>query len=162
MTTEEDLDFRPEAMRPPLTLDTAPFAPEEPAKTDPLEQMLRDDTPQGIEPEADPWEIPGLTLPSGARVEFRRMDRLTTENLRWLRKAMDADGAGSFLNDLMDRGAQLLIDGWDATTPDGRPLEIPRKTEGKSMGKLSLADGKAIEKHLTKPLLRLVRDDSGK
>lgn len=116
--------------------------------------LLDGDEP--AEASAEPFEIPSLTLPSGARVEFRSLATVTTENIKWLRKAMDTDGAGTFLGELFERGATLLITAWDALEPaTGRPLPLPRDDK-KAYGKLGYLDGRAIEKHLRRHLLDLV------
>lgn len=136
-----------------METNATPFAPadEQLAAGDPLPEAE-------AQAQVDPFEIASLTLPSGARVEFRSLATVTNENVRWLRKAMDNDGNGSFLNDLMSRGMQLLITSWDATDLNGRPLRLPRD-DAKAVDKLSAVDGRAIERHLKRPLERLVLGD---
>ena len=111
---------------------------------------------------ADPFEIETLTLPSGAKVEFRSLATVTAENVRYLRKALDGNGAGSVISDMAERAANLLIVRWDAADTSGRPLKVPRDDD-KAWGKLGYLDSRALEKHLGPHVRRLVGlGDAGK
>lgn len=119
---------------------------------------MPDDVPAEAAPEldvpADPYEIPTLLLPSGGHVEFKRIDGLTAANIRYLRKARDAEGQGSFYNDLCERGMRLLIATWDIP---GRALKTPQADPSAS-DKLQAFDLTAIERHMQPYLLRALGD----
>lgn len=99
----------------------------------------------------DPFTIPELLLPSGSSVYFRTLHTVTAANVRWLRASRDKEGAGSFYNELTQRGMQLFIVAWD----------LPRlpKDDAKITDKLNWNDLRAIERHLNPFLLKLIGDE---
>lgn len=106
------------------------------------------------EASADPFAIKALKLPSGARVEFRSMSTVTQANVRWMREALNADGNGAFLNDVLARGMQLLITSWELSLP------LPRDNP-KIIDKLSYADANAIERRIMPHLVKMVNPAGG-
>lgn len=114
---------------------------------------------------ADPYAIEALLLPSGAKVTFRSMATLTGSNVRWLRGVDDRDGAMLMYNEINIRAMILLVDTWDLTAPGGRPLPVPRDLrdpKDRSWTKqIGAFDFTAIERHIQKPVMRLIGDDIG-
>ncbi|HEX5997270.1 MAG TPA: hypothetical protein VFY84_19190 [Jiangellales bacterium] len=108
---------------------------------------------------ADPYAIPPLVLPSGGKVRFHPTSVATTKDVRYLRRARDAEGAGSFFNDLMERAMRLLIEEWEIP---GRPtLRVP-KYDPKATESLIGHDLIKIEKHLTPFVMDMIGDDRPK
>lgn len=111
---------------------------------------------------ADPFAIEALLLPSGGKVEFRSMARITGANVQWLRGVDDREGQMIMYNELLKRALTLLVDSWDLTTETGRPIPVPRDSKDGAWLKLIGAfDMTAIERHLREPINRLTGDDIG-
>lgn len=118
------------------------------------------------EPNEDPLVIPTLNLASGSWVQFRRKDRVTGENIEWLRQArdlVDTKGTGSMYNTLMRRAMIILVTDWDVQDVNGKPLPLPNKdTEFKKIKLIGALDRKAIERHLQDHVLELIGDEDEK
>jgi hypothetical protein len=113
-------------------------------------------------PPADPFMIEPLLLPSGAKVAFRSMAKLTADNVRWLRGVDDREGNMIMYNEVNRRAMVLLIDSWNLTAPSGRPIPIPREDRQNNwLKQVGAFDFTAIERHLREPVQRLVGDDLG-
>lgn len=111
---------------------------------------------------ADPYAIEALLLPSGAKVTFRSMARMTGEDVRWIRGVDDKQGAMVMYNEINRRGMVKLIESWDLASVSGRPLAIPSDDPKSTWLKLiSAFDLGAIERHLRDPLKQLLGDDIG-
>lgn len=117
------------------------------------------------EPNEDPLAIPTLKLTSGSFVQFRRKDRVSGENVEWLRQARDladSQGTGSMYNQLMRRAMIILVTDWDVHDLNGKPLPLPNKDqEFKKIKLISAYDRKEIEHHLQEHVLELVSDEKG-
>lgn len=116
-----------------------------------------DDT---TEPTYDRLTLETLKLPSGGWVSFNDPEDLTGNDVRRLRKALDAEGQGSSTNNFYEQAMVLLIADWDIPGKPG--LVIPRHDKSQkqqSSGKLSARDLRAIEKHLAPTLKSLAGGD---
>lgn len=122
------------------------------------------DTPADTEDDGDQYAIEPLLLPSGVKVEFRSMAKLTADNVKWLRGADDREGQMAYWNEMHRRAIHLLVDGWTLTEANGRPVPIPRSRQGTELVYLKHLAGidlPVLERHLGKAVERLFdRGDS--
>jgi hypothetical protein len=110
---------------------------------------------------SDPYAIEPLALPSGGKVTFRSLAKLTGEDIRWIRGVDDKDGQMVFWNEMQRRAMVKLVDSWDLQTSTGRPLPLPREKNSPYAKDLMAFDLVAIERHLAEPLNRLFAVESG-
>jgi hypothetical protein len=120
------------------------------------------DTPSSPDSAVDPYTVEPLSLPSGGKIEFRSMAKLTGDNLRWLRGVNDAEGQMVMYNEVLRRAIVLLVDEWTLTESSGRPLAVPREDrDGRWLKTISAFDLAALERHVRGPVKDLVGNDLG-
>lgn len=98
-------------------------------------------------------QLPPLTLPSGATVEFVDVDDLTGGDIQALRRVVSqTDSVGEAGNKLVAKGLELLIKTWsvaylpDPSTPRGNPS---------ALRKLKARDYLELERHATDMIMFL-------
>lgn len=137
-----------------MYVDDKPF---EPPADDDLRPEAGEDDGRPVDGSVDPNEIPDLTLPSGGRVVFAHLGQLTRNSVTYLRKALDTEGNGSMMNELHQRGFEVLIKGWDVIGANGKPIDTLPRNHKSAAGGLAAPDSAALEKHIEPFLLRLVK-----
>jgi len=110
---------------------------------------LEQDAP---EQEDDRLTLARLDLPGGGYVTFRDPEELSGRDVKKLRKALDAPGAGSAANLLYETAMVLLIEHWEIP---GKPqLRTPQR-DPKASDQLTHRQFRAIEKHLN-PVVKTI------
>lgn len=103
----------------------------------------------------DNGKIEDLDLPSGGMVSFNSIDDLSGKDVRELRATRDAEGVGTFFNNMTAVALRMLIANWNI--PGKEQLRIPLY-DRKALDQLSGRDLLAIEKHVMPHVRDLINE----